>query len=272
MNGIDMLDKNALVHEVEANLWETWSNFGRGPGCCLHDEGDILWFETPIPIIPYNAILKFQVEDDIEQQIDRLVDHFNNRQVALMWLVHPSSRPADLPDRLERQGLQEIELVPGMVRGLDDLPEPPPLPRDIEVRKVVEQEDAGEFFQFAAWRWGVPDEYKGQMGNVMADFRFGEPGAKAHMWQAWRDGRPVAKAGINLASGSAGIYAVVTRPEARRLGLARILTLAALEFARARGYKLAVLHSTPMAEGLYRSLGFETVAAFRVFASEEAHI
>jgi ribosomal protein S18 acetylase RimI-like enzyme len=75
-----------------------------------------------------------------------------------------------------------------------------------------------------------------------------------------------------LASGSAGIYAVVTRPEARRLGLARILMLVALEFARARGYKLAVLHSTPMAEGLYRSLGFETVAEFRVFASVETHI
>jgi hypothetical protein len=33
-----------------------------------------------------------------------------------------------------------------------------------------------------------------------------------------------------------------------------------------------VLHSTPRAEGLYRSLGFEKVAAFQVFASVEAHI
>jgi GNAT superfamily N-acetyltransferase len=272
MSGIDLLDKTALIHEVEANLWETWSCFGRGPGCSLHDEGDVLWFETPIPIVPYNSILKFQVEGDIEQKIDRLLDHLNNRQVAPMWVVHPSSLPVDLPDRLERRGLRETEVMPGMVRGLTDLPEPPPLPRDIEVRKVVEQEDAGEFFQFAAWRWGVPDEYRGQMGNVMADFRFGEPGSKAHMWQAWREGQPVAKAGMYLASGSAGIYAVVTRPEARRLGLAHFLTLAVLEFARTRGYKLAMLISTPMAEGLYRSLGFEAVADFRIFASGETHI
>jgi GNAT superfamily N-acetyltransferase len=267
-----MHDQTTLIDELEANLWETWSNFGRGRGCSLHDEGDVLWFETPIPIIPYNAILKFQVEENIEQKIDRLIDHLNDRRVAFMWLVHPSSRPTDLADRLERRGLSEIELVPGMVRGLDDLPEPPPLPKDIAVRKVAEQEDAGEFFQFAAWRWGVPEEHSGKMGNVMAAFRFGASGSKAHMWQAWRQGRPVAKAGMYLASGSAGIYAVVTRPEARRLGLARILTLAALEFARACGYKLAVLHSTPMAEGLYSSLGFETMARFRVFASVEAHI
>jgi ribosomal protein S18 acetylase RimI-like enzyme len=159
-----------------------------------------------------------------------------------------------------------------MVRSLEDLPEPPPLPKDIEVRKVVAQEDTGEFFQFAAWRWGVPEEHREHMGAVLADFQFGEAGSKTHVWQAWRVGRPVAKAGMYLASGSAGIYAVFTKPEARRLGLARMLTLAALEFARMRGYKLAVLISTPMAEGLYRSLGFETVTEFRLFASVEAHI
>jgi ribosomal protein S18 acetylase RimI-like enzyme len=75
-----------------------------------------------------------------------------------------------------------------------------------------------------------------------------------------------------MGSGSAGIYGVVTRPEARHLGLARILTLTAVYAARRSGYRLAVLHSSPMAEGLYKSLGFETVASFRLFASEEAHI
>jgi ribosomal protein S18 acetylase RimI-like enzyme len=92
------------------------------------------------------------------------------------------------------------------------------------------------------------------------------------MWQAWRDGRPIAKGGMYLAPGSVGIYAVVTRPEARRLGLASILTLTALEEARARGQTLAVLHSTPMAERVYRLLGFTTMAEFRVFASVEVHI
>ena len=41
-----------VIHQVELNLWETWSNFGRGPGCILHDEPDALWFETPIPVLP----------------------------------------------------------------------------------------------------------------------------------------------------------------------------------------------------------------------------
>ena len=52
MPEIDILDKSALIIELEANLWEFWSTFGRGPGGTLHDEGDALWFENPIPIIP----------------------------------------------------------------------------------------------------------------------------------------------------------------------------------------------------------------------------
>jgi GNAT superfamily N-acetyltransferase len=272
MSGIDTFDEGALIHEVEANLWETYSHFGRGPGCSLHDEGDALWYETPIPTIPYNAILKFQVEQDADQRIDELVHHLNGRRVAFLWVVHPSSCPPDLPHGLQQRGLCEIEVMPGMARSLADLPEVPPLPEGVTVRKVIEESDANEFSEFAAWRWGVPEEYRGQLGKIMEIFQFGKPGSKAHMWQAWRGGQPVAKAGMYLAPGSAGIYAVVTKPEARRLGLASILTLTALQAARKRGQTLAVLHSTPMAEGLYRSLGFKTVAEFRLFASVEAHI
>lgn len=41
--------KDAVLRALEENLWEMWSNFGRGPSCTLHDEGDALWFDTPIP-------------------------------------------------------------------------------------------------------------------------------------------------------------------------------------------------------------------------------
>lgn len=42
MNKTDVLDKPALIRELETNLWEMWSTFGCGPGCALHDEGDVL--------------------------------------------------------------------------------------------------------------------------------------------------------------------------------------------------------------------------------------
>lgn len=40
--GIPGYTKEEITRQVELNLWETWSNFGRGPGCTLHDDGDAL--------------------------------------------------------------------------------------------------------------------------------------------------------------------------------------------------------------------------------------
>lgn len=265
-------DKANLIHELELNLWEMWSHFGHGQGCALYDEGDVIWFETPIPILPYNVVLKFQATKHIDQRIEKLVKHFNDRQVPFMWIIHPSSSPQDLPNRLEEHGLREIELISGMTRDLTDLLEPSLLPENVEIREVIEEDDTSKLFEFAAWRWEVPEEFKEQLEIILEDFRFGQSGSKMYAWQAWRDGKPVAKIGMCVTDKSAGIYAVVTRPEARRLGLARNLTLTALGKAQKLGQNLAVLHSTPMAEKLYQSLGFETIAKFRLFASGELHI
>ena len=272
MNEINFSDKTTLINELESNLWDYWSNFGRGPECALHDEGDILWFETPIPILPYNGILRFQEEKNIDQKIDTLINHFNDRAVAYLWLVHPTSLPLDLPNRLTKLGLQEIEILPGMTRNLENLPEFPRLPDDIEIRKGIDENDINALYDFSAWRWNVPTEYRETLARTLSPLAFGKPNSKAHVWQAWRNGQPIAKAGIYVRSKSAGIYAVSTKPEARGLGLARFLTLTALKEAQTLGKTLAVLHSTPMAQSLYRSIGFETIADFRLFASVAGHI
>jgi GNAT superfamily N-acetyltransferase len=272
MREFNMSDRAALISEIEQNLWETWSNYGRGPECTLHDEEEVLWFETPIPIIPYNGVLRFRVKDRIDEKINRIVERFHDRGVQFTWLLHPSSFPPDLSDRLQRRALKYIEPIHGMARTLANLPDVPFPPAGFEIRKVTEEKDATAFLQFAAWRWHIPEEYVKLYGAIAAVFQFGKPGSRAHMWQAWHEGHPVAKAGMYLGSGSAGIHGVVTRPEACRRGLARILTLTALHEARSAGYHLAVLHSTPMAENLYQSLGFATTAEFYLFGSQEVRV
>lgn len=269
MNKVDVPDRETLVREIEENLWQTWSTFGRGEGCSLYEENDMLWFETPIPIIPYNGVLKSQLQVNVDQKIDSIIEHFNRKQVQFMWIVHPSSKPSDLRTRLQNKGLKDVEPIIGMARSLDDLPKIPPLPNDIEIRKVVNEQDLSAFHQFATWRWHVPDKYKEYYAKVVKEFHFGQIDSRAHMWQAWRSDQPISKGGLNLGTRSAGIYAVATKPEARKLGLARALTLTALHKAHSLGYRLAVLHSTPMAVNLYKSLGFDIIAEFRLFASEE---
>jgi ribosomal protein S18 acetylase RimI-like enzyme len=261
-----------LVRAIEHNLWETWANFGGGPGCALHDEGDLLWFETPVPIIPYNSVIKFQVARNIDQKIDELVNYFSSRKAPLLWFVHPTSSPPDLARRLLDRGMKYIEAAPGMARDLVDLPEAPALPEGVEIREAVSDSDINEFYEFAAWRWGVPADYHEQLRAIIGYFQIGKPGSRMRMWQAWRDGAPIAKIGLYSGKESAGIYGVVTKPEARGHGLASILMIEAMKASKEAGYKLAVLDSSPLAEPLYKRLGFVSVAPMHLYASEAAYL
>jgi len=268
IEGIPGYSKEEIIHQVELNLWETWANFGRGPECTLHDEDDVLWFETPIPIIPYNTVLRFQVEQDVEQRIDALVQGYAKRNVAPLWIVHPSSVPTDLPKRLQKRGYQEIEIAPCMARSLEnDLSETPPIPDGVEIREAIEEKDVMELYGLAAWRWGVPDEYRPQLKKIFEEFKVGERTTNTRFWLAWKDGVPISKVALYNGSGSAGIYAVATKPEARGLGVASILVNVALQAAREMGHKLAVLDSSPLAEKLYQRLGFTTIAPLRLYSS-----
>ena len=272
MEGIPGFSREEVTYQIELNLWETWANFGRGPGCTLHDEGDALWFQTPIPTLPYNTVLKFQVEQDFDQRVNHLLNRYMDRNVSILWIVHPSSLPIDLPDRLQACGLQEIEIAPGMAHSLENLPAAPPIPNGVEIREATEDNDLMELYGLAAWRWGVPEEYRPQLGKMIEKFQIGERTSNTRFWLAWKDGIPISKIGLYNGSGSAGIYGVATRPEARGLGLASILMVTAMKAAREVGHKLAVLDSSPLAENLYKRLGFITIAPLRLFSQKAAYL
>jgi len=272
VEGIAGFSNEEVIHQVELNLWETWSNFGRGPGCTLHDERDALWFETPIPVLPYNTVLKFQVERDVDRRIDFLVSRYAERKVPILWIVHPSSQPLDLCERLQQRGLQEIEIAPCMARSLENLPEAPSRPDGVEIREAIEDSDLIELYGLAAWRWGVPEEHRLQLRKMIEKFEIGERTSNARFWLAWKDGAPISKIGLYNGSGSAGIYGVATKPEARGLGIASILMITAMQAAKEMGHKLAVLDSSPLAEKLYKRLGFTTVAPLRLYSPIAAYL
>jgi ribosomal protein S18 acetylase RimI-like enzyme len=242
-----------------------WSRFGRGEACALHEHEDALYFDTPIPTLPYNAVLRFRVATDADRRIDAVFEHYRQRDVPFFWLVHPSARPSDLAERLMARGFEETEMLPGMAMDLRELEEPAAPAGGIEIREAFAS-DTESLLELVAWRWEVPSEVVPKLTGVTRAFEVGVPGSAIRSWVARRDGVAVSKVVMNLDAGAAGIYGVATKPEARGLGLARMLTLHALHAARDAGHTLGVLHSSPMAVGLYEKIGFRAVAPFSVFA------
>jgi GNAT superfamily N-acetyltransferase len=260
------IENTEAVRALEENLWSLWSRFGRGEGCVLHERPEVLRFDTPIHQLPYNTVLRFIVAGDPDRQIDDVFDHYRRRDVPFMWIVHPSARPLDLGDRLARRGLVEAEVCPGMCMQLAALPALEVAPPGIEIRETTAQEDIAAVLEMVAWRWDVPVAVRPALASVARAFDIGAPDGAVRCWVAWKDGTPVSKVILHTAAGAAGIYGVATRPEARGLGLARTLTLAAFHAARRDGQRIGVLHSTPMAQRMYEKLGFRAVAPFRIFA------
>lgn len=180
--------------------------------------------------------------------------------------------PSDLGERLRKRGLEEVEVISGMAANLADLPEPPLAPAGFEIHEVDDETATSHLIEFVAWRWHVPAEAQPHLNAVNQVLCIGTPSAKIRCWMAWHEGVPVSKAILHCAARAAGIYGVATKPEARGQGLAGTLTLEALRAARQAGYRLSVLHSTPMAQRLYAMLGFHYVAPYRIFVSEAIHL
>jgi GNAT superfamily N-acetyltransferase len=79
---------------------------------------------------------------------------------------------------------------------------------------------------------------------------------------AWRSGRPVGHAVVNVSTGRlgvAGIYDMGVAEGERRRGIGTELTAAALQLGSSQGCVAATLNATPEGELLYRDLGFRSV-------------
>jgi len=262
--------KEQALLALEHNLWSMWSHFGRGPGCHLYEADGAMWFDTPIPTVPYHALMRFTGTDDIDRRIDRIVAHFNRQNVPFMWVIHPTS-PPEMEDRLKARGLQEAEVVPGMVIHLSQLPEPDPPPDGFEIREIITSDDVKQVLEFITWRWNVPTDVKEHLQAVTQPFKVGHAGSKTRAWAAFKDGAIVSKVTTHYGdAGDVGLYGVATRQEFRGLGLARTLILEALKTIYEDNYQIGLLHSSPMAESLYQKIGFKTVATFFVYTSTGA--
>lgn len=92
--------------------------------------------------------------------------------------------------------------------------------------------------------------------GLPADLLRGGEELAFHVRIARAHGENVATAIALDCNSDCGIYNVATRPSARRRGLATALTLQLAHDARERGCLSVSLQSSPMAHGLYTTLGF----------------
>jgi len=258
-------DTDRSIAMIEQSLWSMWALFGRARDCELHESAEASWFETPIPVQPYNMIFRFHGDQNSDDTIDRIFERSARRKIPFVWLVHPTATPNDLRDRLRRRGYDEVEELMGMIADLDVISPPAQPPPGIEIVEVTPGDELATYSEFIAARWSIPEKARIHAQSILDVAALGADGSPNRAWMAVRDGVALSKTLSHETDDSVGLYGTATRPEARGLGLGRLVCEHALSEARSKGQKTAILHATPMSIRLYGKIGFRPVAPIGVF-------
>ncbi len=254
-----------LARANQLSLEGQWIARGGGPGCEVYDGPDLLRVSTGVPSLAFNCVVRVQLEpEEADRKIDETHAYFDSRNVAMFWLVAPSSRPSDLGDRLVAHGASFVEDQPAMGVDLGELRQTHSPPAGLAIEHVDDQESLR--------RWG--DAFAAGMGTsglvhegfvrMNTDAGYGGEEGWRH-YTAVLNGEPVGTASLFLGRGVAGIQAVGTIPKARRQGIGTAVTLAALNDALERGYRIGVLGSSEMAHSMYERMGFRECAKYGMY-------
>lgn len=252
-----------MAEAVEANLFAFFRHLASWPRVELHDDPDCCWTLSDLPFPLFNSVMRARRPGDhIDALIDARLAACEARNVPMLWWTGPSTMPANLGERLDRCGFV-LEAARGMVADLECNSSPPDMPTADSALSVEAVEDTATL---AHWSrvlcdsFGAPRPFGESFAELAVTIGLG-PRSPFRHFLARVAGEPAATCSLFLGAGVAGIYDVSTLPECRKRGLGRLITLAAMHEARARGYRMAILHSSALGAGIYRALGFQDVCA-----------
>ena len=218
-----------------------------------------------------NTVLRCRLSaDNADRVIDETNEYFYARGVVPYWRLCPGDLPADLGVRLEQKGLALEEEQPAMAVDLQKLNQDVRTPAGLKIERVS---NAATLKEKHVWisRFAEGKSLATLLIHMFSVYGF-DPESDWQHYIGVLNGRPVSCASVFCATGVAGIYAVLTLPEARRQGIGSLLTLQALLGARERGYRVGVLQSSEMGYNVYRRLGFETCFKIKTYVPPASKI
>jgi ribosomal protein S18 acetylase RimI-like enzyme len=246
----------AMIAAIEANPCALFVLMRAWPKAQVQDESDLLWTITDVPFPLFNSVLRANLTpDNAETAIQAAIARCEARQVPMLWWVGPSSRPANLGERLLAHRFILENETPAMGVDLLKLNENLEVPAAFTIEEVHNLEMFNIWHQTFASGYEIPDFVADAFFDSSVTIGFG-PDRSIRHWIGRLDGEAVATSSLIIGAGVAGIYNVATIRAARRQGIGAAITLAPLRAARQMGYRIGVLQASTLGFNIYRKLGF----------------
>ena len=241
---------------IEANLLGWRQVFERFPGGRSDEAAGCVRWMSSVPLPLFNGVIGTPVGTDIGAAIGTVLEPFDADGIPILWVL-PTNDPA-IVSILQTRGFHTNE-APGMTIDLSDRPALQ-RPAGTSIEEVDGSPDAlRDAATIALTTNGLPDAgvdpYLDALGRL-------PDRTMLRTFLAIRGGEPVATSTLIVAAGVAGLYNVGTVPEARRTGLGRLVSIAAMAAGRESGSLVGVLQSSPLGEPIYRAIGFEQRCTF----------
>ncbi len=243
-----------LAEAIEGNTAEFLLALGDAGGGETRNDA-VQWTIGGSPLDYHNAVVAADLaEASADAAIQESIEALRRHDVPGTWHVGPTMRPADLGERLLAAGFAHDGTEPGMAVQLSALVEDERSPDGLVVAPVENEADLVTWAATLARGFGEGEREATWVADMYG--RLGLGSGEWVLYLATLDGEPVGTTSVFLGAGVAGVYFVMTVPEARGRGIGAAVTIAGLQQAREAGYEIGVLTSSPLGRKVYERIGF----------------
>ena len=241
------MDDIEIAQAIEDNAAELLMAMGAAGGGEQREDAQARWTIGGSPIDYHNAVVGASGNNVVAESLAALKKH----NVPGSWHVGPSMRVDGLADQLTAAGFTSGGPEPGMAVRIPELIAPRAVP-GLQIARVTDDDALAAWEGTLGQGFGEGEKEARWVASVYRKLGYGDP------WRHYLgllDGTPVATTTIFLGAGAAGVYFVMTVPEARRRGIGAAITYAALREAEGVA-EYGVLGSSPAGRSVYAGLGF----------------
>lgn len=262
------MSSEALTEAIEWNLFGLYATFDRIPGARVDHDPNVMRVRTGLPHELLNGIFRAQFPtDDIDVSIREVLEDFRSRSLPMIWWTGPSSSPPELGKYLENMGLIRAGSLTGSAVDLDTLPETVPMPDDLTIEAVRDEQTLQAWLGPFAFGYEFPERVALALFDLFHGFGFDPDAPFQHYLGRWK-GHPVATCSMFFGAGVAGMHTAVV-PTYRGQGIGAAMTLTPMLDARAAGYRIGVTNVASNGSRVQGRLGFKSYCRLGLYMPSE---